>query len=56
MWDAAKFDVVNAALEAFADAAEGGQSYLVSPEEIVHGSAVTEAIVKSAAAHQVVKV
>lgn len=56
IWDAAKFDVVKAALESFATAAEGGEPYLVTPEEIVHGSAVTEAIVKSAAAHQVVKV
>lgn len=56
VWDAAKFDVVKAALEGFADAAEGGSPYLVTPDEIVHGSAVTEAIVKSAAAHQVVKV
>lgn len=56
VWDAAKFDVVNAALESFAEAADGGVPYLITPEEIVHGSAVTEAIVKSAAAHQVVKV
>lgn len=56
VWEAAKFDVVKAALEAFADDAEGGDSYLVTPDEIVHGSAVTEAIVKSATAHQVVKV
>jgi len=56
VWDAAKFDVVNAALEAFAVSASGGDAYLVTPEEIVHGSAVTEAIVKSAAQHQVVKV
>lgn len=56
VWSAAEFDVVNAALESFADAAQGGAPYLVSPEEMVHGAAVTEAIVKSAAAHQVVKV
>lgn len=56
VWSAAEFDVVEAALEAFADAAEGGNPYLISPAEMVHGSAVTEAIVKSAAAHQVVKV
>lgn len=56
VWEAAKFDVVKAALEDFAESASGGKPYLISPEEIVHGSAVTEAIVKSAAAHQVVKV
>ncbi len=55
VWQAAEFDVVKAALEGFADGASGGKSYLVSPEEIVHGSAVTEAVVKSAAAHQVIK-
>lgn len=56
VWSAAEFDVVEAALEAFAIAAEGGKPYLITPEEMVHGSAVTEAVVKSAAAHQVVKV
>jgi len=56
VWQAAEFDVVKAALEAFADAAEGGEPYLITPDEIVHGSAVTDAIVKSATAHQVVKV
>lgn len=56
VWAAAEFDVVNAALEGFAVAAEGGTPYLISPAEMVHGAAVTEAIVKSAEAHQVVKV
>ena len=56
VWTAAEFDVVNAALEAFADAAEGGKPYLITPAEMAHGSAVTEAIVKSAASHQVEKI
>lgn len=56
VWEAAEFDVVKAALEAFATAAEGGEPYLITPEEMVHGSAVTEAIVKSAAAHEAVSV
>ena len=55
IWNAAEFDVVTAALEAFADSAEGGTPYLITPAEMVHGSAVTEAIVKSAAEHRVVK-
>jgi len=55
IWQAAEFDVVKAALESFADAATGGKAFLITPEEMVHGSAVTEAVVKSAAAHQVVK-
>lgn len=56
VWEAAEYDVVKAALEGFAEAAQGGQPYLVTPEEMVHGSAVTEAIVKSSEQHQVVKV
>jgi predicted dehydrogenase len=47
-WDAASFDVARAALDAFARAAEGGEPYIISPEETVHCAAVTEAIVKSA--------
>jgi len=56
VWAAAEFDVVKAALEAFAEAAQGGKPYLISPAEMVHGSVVTEAIVKSAASHQVEKI
>ena len=48
IWDAAKFDVSRAALEDFARAASSGDPYLIPPSEIVHGSAVTEAVVKSA--------
>jgi predicted dehydrogenase len=47
-WDAAKFDVSRAALEDFARAASGGDPFIIPPSEIIHGSAVTEAIVKSA--------
>lgn len=55
-WQAAEFDIVRAALERFAVAASGGEPYGITPAEMVHSSAVTEAIVKSAALHQVVKV
>jgi len=55
IWNAAEFDVVEAALEAFADSATGEKPYLITPSEMVHGSAVTEAIVKSASEHRVVK-
>jgi hypothetical protein len=48
IWDAAKFDVSRAALDDFARAASGGDPYLIPPSEIIHGSAVTEAVVKSA--------
>ena len=47
-WQAAKFDVARAALDAFAQAAEGGEAFMISPSEIVHGAAVTEAVVNSA--------
>ena len=55
VWTAAEFDVVKAALEGFADCAEAGTPYRITPAEMVHGSAVTEAIVKSASEHRVVK-
>ena len=55
-WKAAKFDVTKAALEAFAAAAEGGEPYLITPNEMIHGSAVTEAIVKSAQSDQPEKI
>jgi predicted dehydrogenase len=55
-WQAAEFDVVKAALEAFAVAVEGGEPFAVSTADMVHGSAVTEAIVKSAKSHQVEKI
>ena len=45
-----------AELEAFAAAIEGGPAYPIPPDEILHGVAVFEAIVASAARHQPVKV
>ena len=48
-WDAARLDVTRACLEAFATAASGGTPYLIPTSEMVHGAAVTEAVVKSAA-------
>lgn len=47
-WQAEMFDVTRATLEAFAIAAQGGEPFLIPPSEMVHGAAVTEAIVKSA--------
>jgi predicted dehydrogenase len=49
VWEADSFDVTKAALEAFAVAAQGGHAYPISVPEMVHGAAVTEAIVRSAA-------
>lgn len=55
-WQADVFDTSRAALEAFARAAEGGPPYPISTQEMIHGAAVTEAIVKSAAAGKTKKV
>jgi predicted dehydrogenase len=56
VWQAAKLDVGRAALEAFAHAAQGGPAYLIPPDQMVHGAAVTEAIVRSAASGKAEKV
>jgi predicted dehydrogenase len=53
VWEAERFDVTRAALEAFAAAATGGPEFPITPWEVVHGAAVTEAIVRSAASGQV---
>jgi predicted dehydrogenase len=48
VWEAERLDVTRAALEAFAAAASGGPEYPISLDEMVHGAAVTETIVRSA--------
>jgi hypothetical protein len=55
-WEAASLDIVNATLEEFAVAASGGKPFAITTDEMIHGAAVTEAIVKSAGSHQVEKV
>jgi predicted dehydrogenase len=50
------FNALLAELEAFADAIEGGPAYPISHAEVLHGVAVFEAIVASAAKRQPVKV
>ena len=55
-WEAARLDVTKACLEAFAIAASGGAPYLIPTSEMIHGAAVTEAVVKSAATGQVQKI
>jgi len=55
-WQADSFDVARAALDAFARAADGGEPYLIPTSEVVHGAAVTEAIVNSAASGQPEKI
>jgi len=49
VWEAARLDVTRACLEAFATAAAGGAPYLIPTREMVHGAAVTEAVIRSAA-------
>lgn len=56
IWQAAEFDVTRATLEAFAIAADGGEPFIIPHAEMVHGSAVTEAIVRSAASGKPEKV
>lgn len=56
VWQAETCDVTRATLEAFAQAASGGAPFMIPTEQMIHGAAVTEAIVESAGAHQVVKV
>ncbi|HZV21209.1 MAG TPA: Gfo/Idh/MocA family oxidoreductase [Hyphomicrobiales bacterium] len=56
VWQAATLDVPRAALEAFAKAVSGGPAFPISFEQMIHGSSVTEAIVKSAASGKVEKV
>ena len=56
VWEAATLDIVKATLEDFAEAASGGKPFMIPIEEMIHGAAVTEAIVRSAASHRVEKV
>ena len=55
-WEADKVDIVKAVLDQFADAVDGTQPFIVPTQEMIHGAAVTETIVKSAASHQIEKV
>jgi predicted dehydrogenase len=56
VWQADSYDVTRAALEAFASAAEGGAEFPISLDEMIHGAAVTEAVVRSAESGASVKV
>jgi predicted dehydrogenase len=56
VWEAARLDVTRACLEAFANAASGGAPYLIPTSEMIHGAAVTEAVVKSATSGKVEQV
>ena len=52
-WQAARMDISRAALETFAKAAAGGPSYPIPYDQMIHGVAVTEAIVRSAGSGKV---
>ena len=56
VWEAERLDVTRASLEAFAEAASGGPAYPIPLDQMVHGAAVTEAVVRSAASGRVEKV
>ena len=56
VWQAEAYDVTRASLEAFADAASGGPDYPIPVDQMIHGAAVTEAIVRSAASGKVEQV
>ena len=49
VWQAETLDVTRVTLEAFAKAASGGPEFPIPVEEMIHGAAVTEAVVRSAA-------
>jgi predicted dehydrogenase len=53
VWEAETLDVTRASLEAFAVAAQGGAPYGIPLDEMIHGVAVTEAVVRSAATGRV---
>ncbi len=48
VWEAERLDVTRVSLEAFAHAAAGGPAYPIPVEEMIHGAAVTEAVIRSA--------
>lgn len=55
-WEADRLDVTRAALDAFAAAAAGGPPFPIPLEQMIHGAAVTEAVIRSAASGAVEQV
>ncbi len=53
VWQAATIDATRVALEAFAKAAAGGPAYPIPYDQMIHGVAVTEAVIRSAASSAV---
>jgi predicted dehydrogenase len=56
VWQAEAIDVSRAALDAFAEATTGGPAYPIPLDQMIHGAAVTEAIVRSAGNEKVERV
>jgi predicted dehydrogenase len=56
VWQAETLDVGRVTLEAFAKAASGGPAFPIPVEQMIHGAAVTEAVVRSAASGEFEKV
>ena len=55
VWEADRLDVTRACLDAFGQAASGGAAFPIPTDEMIHGAAVTEAVVQSAASGQIVR-
>jgi len=56
VWQAETLDVGRIALEAFAKAASGGPPFPIPMDQMIHGAAVTEGVVRSAASGKVEKI
>jgi predicted dehydrogenase len=56
VWEADRLDVTKACLEAFGQAANGGPIFPIPLEQMIHGAAVTEAVIRSAGSGTVEKV
>jgi predicted dehydrogenase len=56
VWEAARLDVTRACLDAFGQAAQGGPAFPIPLDQMVHGAAVTEAVVRSAASGQIERI
>lgn len=56
VWEAERHDVTRACLEAFAKAASGGPEFPIPIEQMIHGAAATEAVVRSASSGKTEKV
>jgi len=56
VWKAETLDAGRVTLEAFARAASGGPAFPIPLDQMIHGAAVTEAVIRSASSGKVEKV